>query len=85
MISLCRDWTELWLKEGLTTFRERLFRSTLGSAAAQRIEDVKRLTNVQYAEDLGPLSHSIRPESYISVNNMHTSTVYWKGAEVARM
>lgn len=26
----------------------------------------------------GPMSHSIRPDSYISMDNFYTATVYWK-------
>ena len=29
------------------------------------------------------MSHPIRPESYIAMDNFYTSTVYEKGAEVA--
>ena len=31
------------------------------------------------------MSHPVRPESYISMDNFYTSTVYEKGAEVIRM
>ena len=31
------------------------------------------------------MAHPIRPESYISMDNFYTSTVYTKGAEVVRM
>jgi aminopeptidase N len=31
------------------------------------------------------MSHPIRPESYIAMDNFYTSTVYSKGAEVIRM
>ena len=37
----------------------------------------------QFIEDAGPMSHPIRPESYIAMDNFYTSTVYEKGAEVA--
>ena len=36
-------------------------------------------------EDAGPMAHSIRPASYIEMNNFYTVTVYNKGAEVVRM
>ncbi|MCK5191251.1 MAG: DUF3458 domain-containing protein, partial [Methylococcales bacterium] len=49
------------------------------------IEDVKLLRTRQFAEDAGPLSHPIRPDSYIEINNFYTLTVYEKGAEVVRM
>ncbi|CDJ31687.1 aminopeptidase N, putative [Eimeria mitis] len=79
------DWTELWLKEGLTTFRERLFSTTLAPAAVHRIEDMKRLINLQFPEDSGALATPVRPESYLAVHNLYNRTTYWKGAEVMRM
>ena len=81
----CRDWFQLSLKEGLTVFRDQEFSSDLRSRAIQRISDVIQLKTRQFAEDSGPLSHPVRPESYISMDNFYTSTVYEKGAEVIRM
>jgi aminopeptidase N len=40
---------------------------------------------MQFAEDIGPMSHPIRPDSFIEINNFYTLTVYEKGAEVIRM
>ena len=31
------------------------------------------------------MAHSVRPDSYIEINNFYTVTVYEKGAEVVRM
>ncbi|CAM9378656.1 unnamed protein product [Ascophyllum nodosum] len=81
----CRDWFQLTLKEGLTVFRDQLFSADMGSHAAKRIEDVRVLRSRQFPEDAGPLSHPIRPESYIAMDNFYTATVYVKGAEVIRM
>ncbi len=81
----CRDWFQLTLKEGLTVFRDQLFGADMSSEAVTRIEDVKILRTAQFAEDAGPMSHPIRPDSYISMDNFYTSTVYNKGAEVIRM
>ncbi|CAM9158816.1 unnamed protein product [Ectocarpus sp. 6 AP-2014] len=81
----CRDWFQLTLKEGLTVFRDQLFSGDMGSHAAKRIEDVRTLRSRQFPEDAGPLSHPIRPESYIAMDNFYTATVYVKGAEVIRM
>ncbi len=81
----CRDWFQLTLKEGLTVFRDQEFSSDINSRAVQRIADVQVLRNSQFAEDAGPISHPIRPESYIEINNFYTSTIYNKGAEVIRM
>lgn len=81
----CRDWFQLTLKEGLTVFRDQEFSSDLNSRSVKRIEDVKILRQYQFSEDAGPMSHPIKPDSYIEINNFYTSTVYDKGSEVIRM
>lgn len=81
----CRDWFQLSLKEGLTVFRDQEFSSDMNSRAVQRIDDVTHLRRMQFAEDAGPLSHPVRPDNYIEINNFYTMTVYEKGAEVIRM
>jgi len=81
----CRDWFQLTLKEGLTVFRDQEFSGDMGSAAVKRIEEVRLLRAAQFPEDGGPMSHPIRPESYIAMDNFYTATVYCKGAEVIRM
>jgi len=81
----CRDWFQLSLKEGLTVFRDQEFSADMQSRDVKRIEDVRMLRAQQFAEDAGPMSHPIRPDEYIEVNNFYTLTVYEKGAEVIRM
>lgn len=81
----CRDWFQLSLKEGLTVFRDQQFTEDMRSKAVKRIDDVKVIRSFQFAEDAGPMAHSIRPDSYIEMNNFYTVTVYNKGAEVIRM
>ena len=81
----CRDWFQLSLKEGLTVFRDQSFTADRTSAPVKRIEDVRMLRSVQFAEDASPMAHPVRPESYIEINNFYTVTVYEKGAEVVRM
>ena len=81
----CRDWFQLSLKEGFTVFRDQEFSSDLNSRAVQRIADADRLRVHQFPEDAGPMSHPIRPDSYMEINNFYTMTVYEKGAEVVRM
>jgi aminopeptidase N len=81
----CRDWFQLSLKEGFTVFRDQEFSSDLNSRAVQRIADADRLRVHQFSEDSGPMSHPIRPDSYMEINNFYTMTVYEKGAEVVRM
>jgi len=81
----CRDWFQLCLKEGLTVFRDQEFTSDMRSRAVKRIADVRLLRSHQFPEDQGPLSHPVRPDSYIEINNFYTATVYEKGAELCRM
>ncbi|EDO06954.2 putative aminopeptidase N [Babesia bovis T2Bo] len=81
----CRDWFQLTLKEGLTVFRESEFAGDMSSPLITRITDVRNLRTYQFAEDAGPLAHPIRPESYISMDNFYTTTVYDKGSEVIGM
>ncbi|MBU1219786.1 aminopeptidase N [Myxococcota bacterium] len=81
----CRDWFQLSLKEGLTVFRDQEFSSDMGSRAVKRIEDAYLIRSSQFSEDASGLSHPVRPESYMEINNFYTLTVYHKGAEVIRM
>ena len=85
----CRDWFQLSLKEGLTVFRDQEFSQDMcdgvSARAVKRIEDVRVLRTVQFPEDAGPMSHPVRPDSYIEINNFYTVTIYEKGAEVVRM
>jgi aminopeptidase N len=91
----CRDWFQLSLKEGLTVFRDQEFSADMAAGeahggdqtarATKRIEDVRVLRQMQFAEDAGPMAHPVRPESYVEINNFYTMTVYEKGAEVVRM
>ena len=94
----CRDWFQLSLKEGLTVFRDQEFSQDLATQAlkanpiaaasaraVKRIEDVRLLRTVQFAEDAGPMAHPVRPDSYVEINNFYTVTIYEKGAEVVRM
>jgi len=81
----CRDWFQLCLKEGLTVFRDQEFSSDERSRPVKRIKDVKLLRSHQFPEDGGPLSHPVRPQQYLEINNFYTATVYEKGAELVRM
>ena len=81
----CRDWFQLSLKEGLTVFRDQQFSADMHNASVTRIQNVRVLRSMQFAEDAGPMSHPIRPEQVMEMNNFYTLTVYEKGAEVIRM
>lgn len=50
-----------------------------------RINNVRIMRGPQFSEDRGPMSHPIRPEKVIEMNNFYTLTVYEKGSEVIRM
>lgn len=81
----CRDWFQLSLKEGLTVFRDQQFSADMHSKAVTRIKNVRIVRSQQFAEDAGPMAHSIRPEKVMEMNNFYTLTVYEKGSEVIRM
>lgn len=81
----CQDWFQLSLKEGLTVFRDQQFSADMGSPGVNRISHVKTMRTSQFPEDAGPMSHPIRPDKVIEMNNFYTVTVYDKGAEVIRM
>jgi len=46
---------------------------------------VRTLRGYQFPEDTGPMTHPVRPDSYIKMDNFYTMTVYNKGAELVRM
>ena len=81
----CRDWFQLSLKEGLTVFRDQSFSGDMRSHGVCRIQDVKALRMRQFVEDSGPLAHPVQPQSYITIDNFYTATIYEKGSEVIRM
>lgn len=81
----CRDWFQLTLKEGLTVYRDEEYISELTSLPGLRIDVVDALKQGQFPEDSGPLAHPVKPESYLSVDNLYTPTVYQKGKEIVRM
>ncbi|WJG07656.1 aminopeptidase N [Aliiglaciecola sp. LCG003] len=81
----CRDWFQLSLKEGLTVFRDQQFSGDMSSPVVNRIKNVKVIKEHQFAEDASAMSHPIRPDEVIEMNNFYTVTVYDKGSEVIRM
>jgi aminopeptidase N len=81
----CRDWFQLCLKEGLTVYRDQTFTADVRKGAVKRIDDVMTLRARQFREDQGPLSHAVRPDSYVEINNFYTATIYEKGAEIIGM
>lgn len=81
----CRDWFQLSLKEGFTVFRDSEFSADQNSRTVKRIEDVKVLKALQFAEDAGPMAHPVQPPTYIEISNFYTLTIYEKGAEIVRM
>ena len=80
-----RDWFQLSLKEGLTVFRDQEFTCDTLSRGVKRVADAQLIRTDQFLEDAGPLSHPVRPASYVDINNFYTRTVYEKGAELIRM
>lgn len=80
-----RDWFQVSLKEGFTNYRDQTFNSDMGNADATRIADVATFRATQFPEDAGPMAHPIRPDSFVTIENFYTTTVYEKGSEVIGM
>ncbi len=80
------DWRELGVKESITVRRDCLFsKEYRGWGLRKEIDDVSGIRSGQFSEDAGPNRHAIRPAEIKEPNNMYTSTVYRKGAEVYKM
>jgi aminopeptidase N len=43
-------------------FRDQEFSSDLGSRAVNRINNVRTMRGLQFAEDASPMAHPIRPD-----------------------
>ena len=80
-----KNWFELPLKEAFTDFRSMLFNEYFFSSEIARIEQIQRLRENQFPEDLGALAHPIQIESYVSSDELYDQTTYVKGREVFRM
>jgi aminopeptidase N len=81
----CRDWCQLTLKEGLTVLRDQLFTEDRTTPLLGRMRSAKIILDRQFLEDSGPTAHAIRPDHYMAVDNLYTTTIYYKGSEVIRM
>ncbi len=80
-----RDWFQLSLKESLTVFRDQEFSSDVFNRPLTRLNAINVIRSAQFAEDAGPMAHSVRPDEVMQMNNFYTVTIYDKGAEVIRM
>ena len=80
-----RDFMHIALKEGFTVFRDQEFTASLNSKALQRIADFIFLRQNQFLEDAGPHAHPVLPKQIENIENLYTTTVYYKGAEIVRM
>ena len=57
--------------------------SDRGSRAVNRINNVRTMRGLQFAEDASPMAHPIRPDKVIEMNNFYTLTVYEKGRKLS--
>lgn len=80
-----RDWFELTLKEGLTVLRDGQFTADMHSEAIKTIEDARDIKSIQFKQDASPMAHPIRPDSVEEFDNIYSTTVYRKGAQVLGM
>ena len=60
-------------------------RQTCEGLPFKELKMLKGYVNFSFLKTAGPLSHAVRPDSYIKIDNFYTSTVYEKGAEIVRM
>lgn len=81
----CKNWFQLSLKEGLTVNRDACFTMDVTSRTTKRIEDVKMMRSMQFAQDAGANAHPVRPQEAKSMDNLYTLTIYEKGSEVIHM
>ncbi|MDI9348010.1 MAG: DUF3458 domain-containing protein [Methylacidiphilales bacterium] len=81
----CRDWFQLTVKEGLTTFRENQCVEEINPIGIERISMVEFIKHEQFLEDATGLAHPPRPHQYDTIDNYYTATIYDKGSEIIRM
>ena len=80
-----KNWFQLSLKEGFATITEQEFSQSLYNSQVPRIGDIEVLQARQFSQDAGPLAHPVMPEKYDSTENLYTTTIYKKGAELLNM
>ena len=78
-------WHDLSLKEGFTVCREHMYSRAMGSETCVRLDQVNQLKAAQFPEDAGPNAHAVRPDKYIGVDNIYSTTIYEKGGELIEM
>lgn len=80
-----KNWFQIALKEGLTVYRDQQFAVDHGDKILTEIERILYFQRAVKQEDGSPLRHPPRPDSYETIDNFYTSTIYFKGAEIIRM
>ncbi len=79
-------WFDVTVKEGLTMFCEQNFLRDIGSSPQECIiKRAQMIINEQFYDDSGSYAHPIRPNHYKYVDDLYTSTIYDKGAEIIRI
>jgi aminopeptidase N len=79
------NWFQLSLKEGFATITEQEFSQSLYKSMVPRIGDIDSLMARQFPQDASPLAHPVMPTEYEVTENLYTTTIYLKGAELLNM
>ncbi len=80
-----KNWFQLSLKEGFASVTDQEFSQSVFSSMVSRIDDIQVLQDRQFKQDAGPMAHSVLPTEYETPDNIYTTTIYRKGAELINM